>query len=343
MVQRVEPVRRNWDTWPVSSWTASIANIRIRSPTFCRLTTTRGRRGPCTPPSLGVTTGNSAVHSHWCLVRLIRVSPQAAWATSARAALQDSLTQQNIDAEVAYLSGADREAFERPYGLAWLLQLAAELCEWDDTSATHWLSVLNPLEELAIERFSSWLPKLSHPIRSGEHSQTAFAMGLAMDWAKQARNNPFHQLLDSRAIDFYLKDRGWPISFEPSGHDFLSPSLAEADLMRRVLAPDRFAKWLDEFLPEWSTDQPIEPQPVTTSDASDGKLAHLDGLNLSRAWMLEGIVTGLPKDDRRIPALNSLAQRHRDSGVAAVTGEHYAGSHWLASFAMYLLSGRGIE
>jgi hypothetical protein len=212
------------------------------------------------------------------------------------------------EAEAAYLAAPGREGFERPYGLAWLLQLAAELREWTDPDARRWSEHLEPLEDLCRNRLTAWLPKLTHPIRSGEHSQTAFAMGLALDWARTAQDAAFEKLLIDRALDFHLHDHGWPLAFEPSGHDFLSPSLAEADLVRRVMAPVEFADWLGAFLPAVPRDgSGAWLEPVTSPDPADGKLAHLDGLSLSRAWMLEGIVSGLPPGDSRVPALKARA------------------------------------
>ena len=237
-----------------------------------------------------------------------------------------------------------RTGFERPYGSAWLLQLAAELREWDDPAARRWLDALVPLEFTAAAQFRTWLPKLTHPIRAGEHSQTAFAFGLVHDWARRASDAAMLDLLEARIAEFYLDDRRCPLGYEPSGHDFLSPCLAEADLLRRVLAPDRFAAWLAEFLPDIPTagDATGWLEPAVVTDAGDGKLVHLDGLNLSRAWMLEGIAAALPAGDPRRPALLAAAERHRAAGLAAVTGEHYQGGHWLGTFAAYLVTGRGL-
>jgi hypothetical protein len=294
-----------------------------------------------TPAFYGCFDWHSAVHGHWCLVRLIRCAA-GEWSGEARGALRRSFTPGNMAAELAYLSGEGRAGFERPYGLAWLLQLGSELREWDDRDAREWSAVLEPLERHAVERLSQWLSRLTHPIRSGEHSQTAFALGLALEWARGAGEGAFESLLERRVREFYERDREWPFCFEPSGHDFLSPGLAEADLMRRVLPPDDFARWLGAFSPELSRGE-ATLRPVTSPDPSDGKLAHLDGLNLSRAWMAEGIADGLPPSDARIAALHALAGEHREAGLSAVTGEHYAGAHWLASFAVYLVTGRGLH
>jgi hypothetical protein len=297
-----------------------------------------------TPAFHGCYDWHSSVHGHWLLVRLVRKFPDASFVGPARAALRKSLTADNLKQEAAYLRGEGRASFERPYGLAWLLQLIAELHEWDDPEAKEALTNLHPLEEAALERLQTWLPKLSHPVRIGEHAQTAFALGLMLDYARSTGNKSFAKLLEDQARKFYLADRNCPMAYEPSGEDFLSPCLAEADVMRRLLPPPEFAKWLKKFLPQI----PIKPNsdwlPVTVSpDPSDSKLAHLDGLNLSRAWMLEGILSGLPLDDARRPALAAAAEAHRRAGLAAVTGAHYEGGHWLGSFAVYLVSERGIQ
>lgn len=311
-----------------------------------------------TPAFYGCYDWHSAVHGHWLLARLARSFPEAPFAADARAALAKSLAAEHIATEVAYLNGEGRRTFERPYGLAWLLQLAAELAEWakssDDPEARGpavrgWSENLAPLEAVAAERFAEWLPKLGHPIRTGEHSQTAFAFGLALDWARQRGRKDLEDLLTERSRALYLQDRDCPLDYEPSGQDFLSPCLAEADLLRRLLPPPVFAAWLGRFLPgiPWTDDETGGAGdwlvPAVVTDPTDGKLAHLDGLNLSRAWMLEGILRGLPEDDPRRPALASAARRHRDSGLASVTGEHYEGGHWLGSFAVYLVTGRGLE
>jgi hypothetical protein len=296
-----------------------------------------------TPAFYGCYDWHSSVHGHWLLVRLARTFPQASFTPRIREAVARDLTAANIAAEVRYLTGTGRASFERPYGLAWLLQLAAELREWDDAQAHEWASALAPLEQAAAARIQDWLPKLSRPIRIGEHDQTAFAFGLILDWARRAGNQAVGTLLDERIRTFYLADRACPFSYEPSGQDFLSPCLAEADLMRRVLPPDQFAAWLTGFLPAIPLDGSsswLEPAIVT--DPGDPKLAHLDGLNLSRAWMLDGIASGLPAGDRRLSALGAAAARHREAGLRSVTGEHYEGGHWLGSFAVYLVTRRGI-
>jgi hypothetical protein len=298
-----------------------------------------------TPTFFGAFDWHSAVHGHWSLVRALRWGLAGETATHARATLAEHVTRERIEREAAYLGAAERAGFERPYGLAWLLQLAAELREWRDPSAARWLDALEPLESLAVERWSAWLPRLSWPIRSGEHSQTAFAMGVALDWARTAGNREFAEMLTRRAREFHGRDRNAPVPYEPSGHDFLSPVLGSADLMRRVLEPEEFASWLAGLLPDLHDDAARSwLVPVTSTDRADGKLAHLDGLNLSRAWMLEGIVSALSADHPHRATLDAAAASHRQAGLlAARETAEYAGTHWLGSYAIYLLTERGIS
>ncbi len=295
-----------------------------------------------TPVFYGCYDWHSSVHGHWLLARLVREYPDAEFSAPARAALAASFTEARVAREVAYLQGSGRASFERPYGLAWLLQLTAELRSWDDADAQRWAATLRPLEAEAAARISSWLPKLRYPIRVGEHSQTAFAFGLIRDWSLVANDTEMRALIDERSRSYYLADVDCPLRYEPSGEDFLSPCLAEADLMRRVLPPERFAPWLANFLPaipKGADHGWLEPGIVT--DRKDPKLAHIDGLNLSRAWMLRGIASGLPGADARRTALESAAAQHAEAALPVVTGEHYEGGHWLGSFAVYLLAGSG--
>lgn len=296
-----------------------------------------------TPAFYGCYDWHSSVHGHWLLARLARTFPDAPFAGSAMTALKQSITPENIAAEVAYLNGEGRAAFERPYGLTWLLTLGMELREWKDPQAQEMSKTLKPLEMAARARIMTWLPKLANPIRIGEHNQTAFSLGLMLDAARQTDDRDFAELIEKKAREFYQHDTACPLfTYEPSGEDFLSPCLAEADIMRRVMSRADFAKWLTAFLPNTIVGT-RGLKPVVSPDPSDPKLAHLDGLNLSRAWMLEGIASGLPQGDPRIPALTVAANAHRGAGLAAVTGEHYEGGHWLGSFAVYLVTRRGIQ
>jgi len=318
-----------------------------------------------TPVFYGCYDWHSAVHAHWMLARLARLYPDAEWAAPARAALAASFTAEKVEGELAYFAGEGRAGFERPYGLAWFLQLTAELRETAgavealsgerrspdeapagprSARAQRWLTILTPLEQVIEQRFLSWLPKLVYPVRSGTHNQTAFAFTLALDWARIAERDELADLLVASARRFYLGDRACPLAYEPSGEDFLSPCLMEADLMRRIVPPAEYPGWLAAFLPDIPEDGSAGwIRPGTVVDPSDGKLVHLDGFNLSRAWNLEGIAASLPEDDRRRAALLAAAAVHRKSGLAAVTGEHYAGGHWLASFATYLVTGKSTE
>ncbi len=303
----------------------------------------RGTPRSLHPAFYGCYDWHSAVHGHWLLARFARLHGGHELAAEARRVLVAHLQPERLAAEATYLRGPDREPWQRPYGLAWLLQLVAELREWDDPDAARWAVALAPLEQVCSERFAEWLPKLAYPIRTGEHSQTAFAFGLVLDYARAAGRHELAALVEATSRRLYLADRGVDLAFEPSGQDFLSPALAEADLLRRVLAPAEFAAWLADFLPQIPRDGSTEYLPVAVvTDRADGKLAHLDGLNLSRAWMLEGIAAGLPPHDPRVPALAAAAQQHASAGLAAVTGEHYAGGHWLGTYALYLTSRRGM-
>jgi hypothetical protein len=297
-----------------------------------------------TPAFYGCYDWHSSVHGHWLLARLARTFPESPFAPAAKAALAKSLTPEFVLAEVRYLESAGRKSFERPYGLAWLLQLGAELREWDDVDARSWASALLPLERAAVARLRDWLPKLTRPIRIGEHSQTAFAFGLVLDASRTAGDRETEALVASRSRDFYFADRDCPLHYEPSGEDFLSPCLAEADLVRRLLPATEFAGWVDRFLPRVPKNGRANwLAPGVVTDPSDPKLAHLDGLNLSRAWMLQGITAGLPKTDARRLSLLRTADQHALAGLVHVTGEHYEGGHWLGTFAVYLLTTRGLD
>ena len=290
-----------------------------------------------TPAFYGCYDWHSSVHGHWLLVRLIRLFPRAPFAAEARQAVAQSLTNAHIAQEAKYLNETGRNTFERPYGLAWLLQLAAELHESDDPQLRQWAVTLRPLEVAAVARISAWLPKLAWPIRVGEHNNTAFGLGLMLDYARITGNAEFERLLESRVRDYYLKDTNCPLAYEPSGEDFLSPCLAEADAVRRILPPVEFARWLSAFLPR------VDLEPTRVTDFTDGKLYHLAGLNLSRAWMLEGIVSKLPADAARREQLTGLAAKLRQAGLESIRSEHYEGGHWLGSFALYLVSRRGLQ
>ena len=302
-----------------------------------------------TPAFWGSYDWHSAVHGHWTLVRALRREPDAAWADEVRAALSLTLTRDTLAAEHAFV--AARPGFERPYGLAWLLQLAAEVRGLehdggaDAARAREWRAALEPLESLAVERLVTWAGRLPYPVRSGEHAQSAFAMGLALDWARQTAQESFEAALTDQALRLHRDDADAPIAYEPSGQDFLSPVLGVADLMRRVMPRPTFTNWLHRYLPE-PNDARVATwlEPVTPPDRADGKFAHLDGLNLSRAWMIEGVVSALPVGHEWYSLLERAAARHAQAGLEATrAGTDWMGTHWLASFAVYLVTRRGLD
>ena len=302
-----------------------------------------GRPKELFPVFYGCFDWHSAVHGHWLLVRLLRTGPQdAPWRDEAVAKLEHSFTQDNIAGEIANFARPARGSWERPYGVAWLLQLTAELREYDTPRAKVWLERLKPLEADVAQSLKDWLPKLAYPIRLGTHNQSAFAFGLMLDWARIAGDEEMERLIIDRSKAFHMNDVNCPLAYEPSGEDFLSPCLMEADLMRRILSPSEFDDWFTKFMPDVPTDGSADwLAPGIVKDASDGKLVHLDGVNSSRAWNLYNIARALPEGDARRASLVAAAKVHADTGVAAVSDEHYSGSHWLASFATYLMTDRG--
>lgn len=286
---------------------------------------------------------HSSVHGHWLLVRILHLYPETPLRDEIVAALDANFTEEAVAGEVAYFQAEGRNSYERPYGLAWFLQLIAELGEWDDPQANEWAQTLRPLEAEVVAQVEDWLPKLAYPIRIGTHNQTAFAFGLFLDYARTVGNAELAQLVAAKTHEFHDGDTDCPLGYEPSGEDFLSPCLMEADLMRRVMSPDGFADWLSAFLPQIPKDGAGDwLEPGIVLDPSDGKLVHLDGVNLSRAWALEGIANALPPDDPRRSALAAAASAHAAEGIASVSDEHYAGGHWLASFATYYVTQRGL-
>ena len=281
-----------------------------------------------TPAFYGCFDWHSSVHGHWLLTRILNTQPDSVLADEIKSTLAKSFTAEKLAGELAYYTGEDRGAFERPYGIAWYLQLIAELDDSDDPQLREWRETLRPLEDAIVAQISDWLPKLSYPVRLGTHNQTAFAFGLMIDYARTVDNDALETLLVDKTLGFHQDDVNCPLAYEPSGEDFLSPCLMEADLMRRVLPQEAFSQWLSSFLPQIPTDGSADwLAPGIVLDASDGKLVHLDGVNLSRAWAMEGIASALLEDDPRISALTASAALHREVGVKAVSDEHYSGSH----------------
>ncbi len=306
-----------------------------------------GRPKDLFPAFYGCFDWHSSVHGHWLLVRLLRVGPKdAPWRKEAEKKLWQSFNVNNIKGERANFARSARGSWERPYGLAWYLQLTAELREWYAESGAEepnwWLMNLEPLERDIADSLKAWLPKLAYPIRLGTHNQSAFAFGLMLDWARVAKDEDMEGLIIEKSLAFHKDDVNCPLDYEPSGEDFLSPCLMEADLMRRILPQAEFSDWLSAFMPSIPTDGTGDwLAPGIVTDASDGKLVHLDGVNSSRAWNLYNIARALPDGDIRQASLVAAAKIHADTGVAAVSDEHYSGSHWLASFATYLMTDRG--
>ena len=303
-----------------------------------------------TPVFYGCFDWHSAVHGHWLLTRLWGQDLVPEMDEEIAAALAANFTEEKIAGELAYFQGADRAAFERPYGIAWFLQLTTELREiaagegGKAEQAKAWLAQLEPLETLIVGNIKDWLPKLAYPIRLGTHNQSAFAFGLFLDWAARSGDAEMTGLVRDKALGFHREDKNCPMAYEPSGEDFLSSCLMVADLMRRVMDDSQYASWLSDFLPRIPTDGGGDWLAVgIVNDPTDGKLVHLDGLNLSRAWALEGIASGLPADDARRASLLASSRLHGESGEEAVRTPHYSGSHWLASFATYWRTRRGID
>ncbi len=282
---------------------------------------------------------HSSVHGHWMLVRLLRLFPDLPEKEQIRTVLGQHLTAKNLQTEADYFTQPNHASFERTYGWAWLLKLAEELHGWDDADARQWSRNLQPLAEGLVGRYLAFLPKQNYPIRSGVHPNTAFGMAFALDYARATDNKPLRERLEERSKAYYGKDAGAPASWEPDGADFFSPSLMEADLMRRVLPAAEFQTWLHSYLPGLEKGEPANLlTPATVTDRTDPSRVHLDGLNLSRAWCMRGVAGALPANDPARKVLLESASRHADAGLAHVASGDYAGEHWLASFAVYLLS-----
>jgi hypothetical protein len=291
------------------------------------------------PAFYGCFDWHSSVHGHWMLVRLLRLFPDLPEAKEIRVALAENLTAKNLQAEADYFSRPNTQSFERTYGWAWLLKLAEELHGWDDADGKLWAENLKPLADVIAARFIAFLPKQTYPIRSGVHPNTAFGLAFALDYAKTVGDKRLREALEQRSRTYYGKDADAPAAWEPDGADFLSPSLEEADLMRRVLPTDEFREWLKRFLPGVAKREPKTLlEPATVTDRTDPQLVHLDGLNLSRAWCMRSIAGALPKDDPVRKVFAEAADRHAQAALPHIASGDYAGEHWLASFAVYLLS-----
>jgi hypothetical protein len=298
----------------------------------------KGPRG-LHPAFYGCFDWHSSVHGHWMLVRLLRQFPDLPEKERIRAVLAEHLTEKNLRAEADHFTRPNNQSFERPYGWSWLLKLAEELHGWDDPDGRQWSRNLRPLTDTIVARYLAYFPKQTYPIRSGVHSSTAFGLTFALDYARAVDHRPLRELLEERSRTYFARDAAIPAAWEPDGADFFSPSLMEADLMRRVLPPAEFQVWFRRFLPDLARGEPrtlLEPAQVT--DRSDPQIVHLDGLHLSRAWCMRSIAAALPADDPARKVLAASAARHAEAGLRHVASGDYAGEHWLASFAVYMLS-----
>ena len=287
---------------------------------------------------------HSSVHGHWMLARLLRLYPNCQSAADIRKMLNSQLTAEKLQQETDYFSSDHNKHFERMYGWAWLLQLVRELHTWKDDDAKQWRENLRPLEMKIVDLAKAYLPKLSFPIRVGTHTDTAFALGMELDYARVVGDQKFETLLLKKSRDFYLNDKNYPAHYEPSGHDFFSSGFNEADLMRRVLSANEFSDWLDTFLPGLRTNELGSMMtPVKVTDVTDGHLVHLAGLDLARAWTMTGIASVLPEADPRRKNLEQSIPPHSAAGLQYVNSGHYEGEHWLATFAVYHLTKSGLE
>ena len=276
---------------------------------------------------------HSCVHSYWLLATVYRLAPRVPEWDRIRTLFNDQLTPANVAGEVAYLREAGREAFERPYGWAWLLMLAAELSRHTDADGHRWYATVHPLAHSFAARFRTFLSKATYPIRVGTHYNSAFALALAYEYADTVHDHELRDLVTERARAWYTGDADCQ-AWEPGGDDFLSSALVEVELMRRVLDGRSWQAWLGRFLPRLASRDPSTLfTPATVSDRSDGKIAHLDGLNLSRAWCWRLMASSLPAGDPRIAIARAAADAHLSASLPHVSGE-YAGEHWLATYAL---------
>ncbi|MGH9971424.1 MAG: DUF2891 domain-containing protein [Pyrinomonadaceae bacterium] len=291
------------------------------------------------PAFYGCYDWHSSVHGQWMLVRLLRIFPSLPEAPEIRKALGANLTPETILAEVAYLKQPNRQSFERTYGWAWLLKLGEEIHLWDDPEGKSWARNLQPLINALAEKYIAFLPKQTYPIRTGVHPNTAFGLAFALDYAKTVGNKKLEALIIERSHSYFGKDVNYPASWEPGGEDFFSPALMEADLMRRVLDSRKFRGWFRRFLPELTRSEPRKLlNPAVVADRTDPKIVHLDGLNLSRAWCMRSIAKALPRSDPARRVLTVSARLHAKDALAHIASGDYAGEHWLASFAVYMLA-----
>ena len=294
------------------------------------------------PAFFGSFDWHSCVEMHWVLVSLLKHNPSHELAGEVRRTLGVLLTVEHLQTEIEFFENPNHSGFERPYGWGWLLTLASDLRDWDDEDGRTWFASVKPLADLIATKFITWLPRQTWPIRSGMHNNTAFGLLRSFDYAEILADEGDPELLEAiydAASRWYLADTNYPAHYEPSGADFLSAALAEAEFMSRVVDQDVFPDWLGAFLPGLESSEPgVLFNPVVSSDHSDGQIAHLEGLNLSRSASFLAIAAALPDDDPRIEPILSSAKRHADSSLPAVTGGDYMTEHWLSAYATLLLT-----
>ncbi len=285
---------------------------------------------------------HSAVHGHWAMVKILKTFPSIAGSALIREKLTRHLGRENIAMEAEYFKRPASALFERPYGWGWFLRLAAEIRGFDDPDAKILEKNLAPLEEIIVKNIFDYLFKLSVPVRAGTHNNTAFALVHTYDYAASVEDDKLLLLLKKKAEAYYLGDKQCPADYEPSGEDFISPCLAEADFMRRALPPGEFQEWFDGFLPVSSTALwRAVVRPPEILDKKDPKIGHLIGLDFHKAWAMNGIAAALDDKDPRKNLLLKSALLHENEGITQMFESGYGGEHWLASFAIYLLTGTG--
>jgi len=285
------------------------------------------------PAFYGCFDWHSSVHAHWSMVSLLKQFPDLKKAETIREKLKESLSAENIQGEIDYFKRKQSDSFERTYGWAWLLKLAEEIETWNDPLADELGKNLAPLTDLIVKKYIEFLPKLNYPIRVGEHSNTAFGLSFAYDYANAVEHTELKELISERAKDFYLSDNNCPLTWEPGGFDFLSPCLEEVSIMSRVLPKNAFEMWLEDFLPQLKSED-FDVEVGEVSDRTDGKLVHLDGLNFSRAWVFYGLINQYPE---KFSHLQEIADRHVAYSFPNLVGDSYEGGHWLGTFAIYAL------
>ena len=283
------------------------------------------------PAFYGCFDWHSSVHGHWMLIKLVKLFPEMPEKEEIFEIMDKNLNPENINSEIEYFQVEYNKTFERTYGWAWLLKLVQELNDWDHPKGKVWLENLMPLADLIKEKYTDFLPKLTYPIRTGEHPNTAFGLSLAYDYASSLEDVKFKDLIETRSMNYYLEDKNCPISWEPNGFDFLSPCLEEANLMQKILEKEQFQDWIADFIPDFSS-----ITPAIVSDRTDPKIVHLDGLNFSRTWCLFGISNTIenPLKDELI----QNAVNHFNASFPHLSSGNYEGEHWLTSFAILAIT-----